>query len=215
MIEVMGVPTLTRFDLLGRMLESIDYPVKNLIIINNSGNQSLEVVKPPLVDKLWLLHMPSNLGVAGSWNMIIKSFPFAKSWLIASDDIEFPAGALERYSELVDSEAMQFFDTVPKWACFSVGEKVVEKAGLACELFHPAYFEDNDWERRVDVWGVRKEILPIAVSHNNSSTLKSGFEGRNNETYMVNQDTYIERMNMEVMNGGEWDLNLRRLNSWD
>ena len=215
MIEVMGVPTLTRFDLLGRMLESIDYPVKNLIIINNSGNQSLEVVKPPFVDKLWLLHMPSNLGVAGSWNMIIKSFPFAKSWLIASDDIEFPAGALERYSELVDSEAMQFFDTLPKWACFSVGEKVVEKAGLACELFHPAYFEDRDWERRIDDAGVRTEILPIFVGHDNSSTLKSGFEERNNDTFGVNQGTFLQRQNEQVASGGEWDLNLRRLNSWD
>lgn len=215
MIEVLGVPTLIRFDLLQRMVDSIDYPVKNLIIVNNSGDQSLKISAPDCVDKVWIISLPANLGVASSWNLIIKAYPFAKSWLIASDDVVFQAGSLKEYAKLCDPTALQFFDGFPKWACFSVGEKVVEKAGLACELFHPAYFEDTDWERRVIEAGVRSEILPIPIWHDNSSTLKSGFEEKNDISYHINHGLFLDRQTDHVMTGGEWDLNIRRENSWD
>ena len=110
---------------------------------------------------------------------------------------------------------MQFFDVSPKWACFSVGETVVEKAGLACELFHPAYFEDNDWERRIDAARVAKHVLPIQVHHDNSSTLKSGFEDKNAATFRANQKVYEQRLMGNDLSDGGWSLNIRRTNSWD
>jgi len=33
------------------------------------------------------LHMPSNLGVADSWNLGIKSFPHDDRWFFASNDM--------------------------------------------------------------------------------------------------------------------------------
>jgi GT2 family glycosyltransferase len=35
-----------------------------------------------------------------------------------------------------------------EWACAWIGSEVVKDVGLFCEAFHPAYFEDNDYERR-------------------------------------------------------------------
>jgi GT2 family glycosyltransferase len=214
MIPNLIVPTLTRYDLLQRMLSSIDYPVGHVLIIDN-GNMIDQLKLPAEIKELTVLTMPANQGVAGSWNLGIKCFPKDSQWLIVSDDVVFPAGALERYADLVDSSKMQFFDVSPKWACFSVGETVVHKAGLACELFHPAYFEDNDWERRIDQAGVVKEILPIQVQHDNSSTLKSGFESKNAETFIANKVVHDERADAGVMSGGEWSLDIRRRNSWD
>lgn len=214
MIPNLIVPTLTRYDLLQRMLSSIDYPVGHVLIIDN-GNMIDQLKLPAEILELTVLTMPANLGVAGSWNLGIKSFPFDSQWLIVSDDVVFPAGALERYAGLVDSKAIQFFDVSPKWACFSVGEAVVEKAGLACELFHPAYFEDNDWERRIDQAGVLKEVLPIQVHHDNSSTLKSGFEDKNAATFRANQTVYVQREATNDMTDGGWSLSIRRANSWD
>lgn len=214
MIPNLIVPTLTRYDLLQRMLSSIDYPIGHVLIIDN-GNMIDQLKLPAEIKELTVLTMPANLGVAGSWNLGIKSFPFDPQWLIVSDDVVFPAGALEEYSKLADSTAIQFFDVSPKWACFSVGQTVVEKAGLACELFHPAYFEDNDWERRIDKAGVSKEVLPIRVQHDNSSTLKSGFEDKNTATFKANQAVYLEREATDTMSSGEWSLEIRRRNSWD
>jgi GT2 family glycosyltransferase len=214
MIKNLIVPTLTCYDLLQRMLSSIDYPVGHVLIIDN-GNMIDQLKLPAEIKELTVLTMPANLGVAGSWNLGIKSFPFDSSWLIVSDDVVFPAGALERYAGLVDSKAIQFFDVSPKWACFSVGETVIEKAGLACELFHPAYFEDNDWERRIDQAGVLKEVLPIQVQHDNSSTLKSGFEDKNVATFKANQTVFAQREATNDLSDGGWSLNIRRANSWD
>jgi len=214
MIPNLIVPTLTRYDLLQRMLSSIDYPVGHVLIIDN-GNMIDQLKLPAEIKELTVLTMPANMGVAGSWNLGIKCFPFDTQWLIVSDDVVFPAGALERYAGLVDSNAMPFFDVSPKWACFSVGQAVVEKAGLACELFHPAYFEDNDWERRIDQAGVLKEVLPIQVQHDNSSTLKSGFDGVNAKTFSANQVVFNERADAGVMDDGGWSLNIRRANTWD
>lgn len=214
MIPNLIVPTLTRYDLLQRMLSSIDYPVGHVLIIDN-GNMIDQLKLPAEIKELTVLTMPANMGVAGSWNLGIKCFPFDSQWLIVSDDVVFPAGALMRYAGLVDSTAIQFFDVQPKWACFSVGQTVVEKAGLACELFHPAYFEDNDWERRIDQAGVLKEILPIQVQHDNSSTLKSGFEDKNSATFRANLEVFEQRVADNVQSGGEWSLDIRRRNSWD
>lgn len=214
MIPNLIVPTLTRYDLLQRMLTSIDYPIGHVLIIDN-GNMIDQLKLPAEIKELTVLTMPANLGVAGSWNLGIKSFPFDSQWLIVSDDVVFLPGALEEYASRVDSSAIQFFDVNPKWACFSVGQTVVEKAGLACELFHPAYFEDNDWQRRIDSSGVLQEVLPIRVQHDNSSTLKSGFEDKNATTFNANQAVYLEREAAGVMSGGEWSLDIRRRNSWD
>jgi GT2 family glycosyltransferase len=208
------VPTLTRYDLLQRMLSSIDYEIGHVLIIDN-GNMIDQLKLPAEIKELTVLTMPANMGVAGSWNLGIKSFPFDPNWLIVSDDVVFSPGALEQYAGLADSTAMQFFDVSPKWACFSVGQTVVEKAGLACELFHPAYFEDNDWQRRIDKAGVKQEVLPIKVQHDNSSTLKSGFEDKNAATFKANQAVFEERSANDVMSGGEWSLDIRRRNSWD
>ena len=214
MIPNLIVPTLTRYDLLQRMLSSIDYPVGHVLIIDN-GNMIDQLKLPAEIKELTVLTMPANLGVAGSWNLGIKCFPKDTQWLIVSDDVVFPAGALEQYAALANPTAMQFFDVSPKWACFSVGESVVQKAGLACELFHPAYFEDNDWERRIDQAGVNKEVLPIKVQHDNSSTLKSGFEDKNAATFKANQAVYLEREATGDMSSGDWSLDIRRRNSWD
>lgn len=214
MLANLIVPTLTRYDLLQRMLLSIDYPIGHVLIIDN-GNMIDQLKLPEEIKELTVLTMPANQGVAGSWNLGIKCFPKDSSWLMVSDDVVFPAGALERFASLVNPSAMQFFDVSPKWACFSVGETVVQKAGLACELFHPAYFEDNDWERRIDLAGVQKEILPIQVHHDNSSTLKSGYEDLNAQTFSANQAVYLDREADEIMSGGEWSLDIRRKNSWD
>ena len=214
MIPNLIVPTLTRYDLLQRMLSSIDYPVGHVLIIDN-GNMIDQLKLPAEIKELTVLTMPANLGVAGSWNLGIKSFPFDSQWLIVSDDVVFPAGALEQYAGLVNSDAIQFFDVSPKWACFSVGQTVVQKAGLACELFHPAYFEDNDYERRIDQAGVLKEIIPVQVHHDNSSTLKSGFEDKNAATFKANQSVYDVRAEFGVMDDGGWSLDIRRSNSWD
>lgn len=214
MIPVLGVPTLSRHDLCDRMLASIDYPVQDLIVIDNAPNEWTPT-KPELVERIHHVRLPSNLGVAGSWNLIIKSSPFASAWLIVNDDIVFEPGALANVAYNLRSDALQFLDVKPRWAGFLIGEDVVKRVGLFCELFVPAYFEDNDFERRADACDIERIQLPARADHDNSSTLKSGYDIQNHKSFKVNHETHEARTAGNVMTGGEWDLNLRRELSWD
>jgi len=45
-IPVLGFATIKRFDLADRLLASIDYPIENLVIVDNSGLASWNPEKP-------------------------------------------------------------------------------------------------------------------------------------------------------------------------
>jgi GT2 family glycosyltransferase len=152
MLPNLTVPVLNRYDLLERMVSSIDYPVKHLLIIDNGASTVMEDISidvPDCVEHTTYLPMPANLGVAGSWNLGIKSFPYADRWFIASNDVQFEPGALERLSEARRDEITLSGD-FPFWQAFCVGYEAVRRLGLFDEAFFPAYFEDNDYRRRAD-----------------------------------------------------------------
>jgi GT2 family glycosyltransferase len=214
-IPVLGFCTLKRFDLAERLLASIDYPVEHLVIIDNSGTQTWQPSKPDLVKNLWLIQVPYGLGLVGAWNLIVKTTPYAPYWLLVNDDAWFAGGSLEKIATEVDTQALNFVDIVPAWSCVVFGQGMIDKVGLYDERFYPLYFDDNDLERRVDHAGVPKKTIEAKVHHDNSSTLKSGFEQVNNRSYTNNSFLYGEKMAQGDYSQGYWSLQTRRANRWD
>jgi GT2 family glycosyltransferase len=209
----MIVPILVGPDILRRMLATIDYPVKKLIIIDN-GDALRQSSGWPVehVQSTKVIKMPANLGVAGSWNLGVKAAPFAPWWLIVNFDVEWPAGSLEAFAAQASGADVLLAESPQPWSAFALGEDVVQRVGLFDEGFHPAYFEDNDYELRCAVEGVKVRRSLIPIIHHNSSTL--GFFGE------INNRTYAS--NAEWMNGkraapgpGGWSLARRRANTWD
>jgi GT2 family glycosyltransferase len=215
MIPVLGFATLNRFDLAERLLRSIDYPVEDLVIIDNSGLQEWEPVKPKLVDKMWVIRVPFGLGLVGAWNLVVKSTPYASYWVLVNDDAWFAPGSLETIAKEVNTNALNFVDIVPAWSCVVFGEGMVEKVGLYDERFYPLYFDDNDLERRVDQAGVPKNYIQAKVFHENSSTLNSGYQAQNQKSYVANHTLYEIKGREDDFSQGEWSLKVRRANRWD
>lgn len=215
MIPVLGFLTYSRFDLADRLLESIDYPIEHLVIVDNSGKRIWQPVKPDLVKNLWFIQLPNGLGYSGGLNLIIKSTPFAPYWLLVNDDSYFAPGALKKIHEKVDTEAINFLSIMPKWSGFALGEGAVLKAGLFDERFHPIYFEDNDLERRLQASGVKANFIHAVLMHDNSSTLNSGFHSQNDITFKRNSELYNKKVAENDLSQGEWDLGIRRANAWD
>ena len=212
MIPCMIVPILKGPDILRRMLDTIDYPVKKLIIIDN-GDALRESAGWPVehVQSTKVIKMPANLGVAGSWNLGIKADPFAHWWLITNFDVEWPAGSLRMFAEQA-GEGVLLVDSPQPYCAFALSEDAVQRVGLFDEGFHPAYFEDNDYELRCVVAGVKVKRSTIPVVHHNSSTV--GYFGEiNNRTYASNAE-YMDRKRSNSGPGG-WSLERRRANSWD
>ncbi len=215
MIPVLGFCTLKRFDLADRLLSSIDYPVEHLVVVDNSGTQTWNPTKPESVNNLWVIRVPYGLGLVGAWNLIVKSTPYAPYWVLVNDDAWFEAGALQIIAENVDTEALNFLDIVPQWSAVVFGEGMVAKTGLYDERFYPLYFDDNDLERRVKHHNVPIKTIAAKVHHENSSTLKSGFEVANSRSFANNQRLFDSKAAEGDYTQGEWNLTARRDNRWD
>ena len=198
-----------------RLLDSIDYPVENLVIVDNSGKKQFEPKVNDFVKNTWLLQVPHGLGANGAWNLIIKSTPFAPYWLIPNDDSWFEAGALETIASRVDTKAFNFVDIVPKWSCVIPTETSVNLAGLWDEAFHPIYFDDDEYEWRMKKLGVKFNRIEAVVHHNNSSTLREGYGERNRVTFAANQSLFTNKKASENIREIGWSLAVRRKNRWD
>lgn len=215
MIPVLGFATLSRFDFAQRLLDSIDYPVEKLVIVDNSGKKSWIPETNEFVKESWVIRLPHGLGANGAWNLIIKSTPFAPYWVIPNDDCYFEPGALEMIANEVDPQAFNFVDVYPHWSCVVPGEGAILKAGLWDEAFHPIYYDDDDYEWRMKELGVKFNRIEATVHHNNSSTLQSGFSERNRHTFKQNGILFETKKKENTLKELGWSLAIRRKNRWD
>jgi len=190
MIPMLVVPTLTRRDLLLRMLKSIDYPVQHLVVIDNSGKGGIDVEGP--WERMTVLPMPTNLGVAASWNLAIR-LGHKHPWvMICSDDMWWPEGAMQRLAEMASEDSVVVSSTWPHWMSFTFGMGIVKRFGLFDEGYYPAYFEDVEYERRMKNEGVHLVMGP-ATDHDNASTLntpEANFGMKNAHSWDANKTLY-------------------------
>lgn len=190
MIPMLVVPTLTRHDLLVRMLGSVDDEVGNLIVIDNSG-RGIDLPDGPW-QQVDLLTMPANLGVAASWNLAVKMAHRLPWVMVCSDDVVWPEGTLGRFAEVSSEDRLVLSETWPHWCAFTIGMGVVSKVGLFDEGYYPAYFEDKDYERRCKDREVKIDRGP-AVKHDNSSTLNTpdrNFNAVNKQSFHKNRELF-------------------------
>jgi GT2 family glycosyltransferase len=219
MLENLIVPVLNRYDLLDRMVSSIDYPVKHLLIIDNGASSVMKDVGidvPACVEHTTYLPMPANLGVSGSWNLGIKSFPYADRWFFASNDVQFHPGALEALSEARRDE-ITVSEMIPLWQAFCLGYEAVKRVGLFDEGFFPAFCEDNDMTRRAEHAGVTIRRVDVPMVHDNSSTINSDRRllERNGTTFASNAAFFHDKVARDDYGPGSWDVERRRLNGWE
>ena len=217
MIPNLTIPVLNRYDLLMRCLNSIDFPVAHLLIVNN-GKESPEFIRRPgAVRKMTWLNMPSNFGVAASWNLGIKSFRHDPVWFFASNDMVFGSGALEHLFESAKPDALTLTEMFPHFHAFAVGEEVVKQIGLFDENIYPAFEEDIEFLGRFHKTGLPLVKVPIETYHDNSSTINSDLNFRN-----ANIVTHPEnRRYREMKEAGllplaepKWSLRRWRTHDW-
>lgn len=216
---ILIVPVLNRYDLLNRMIESIDKKIYKLLVIDNgaetSGTNQQIVCNNPLVEDLHVLPMPNNMGVAASWNLGIKLLPFEPVWFFSSADTVYEPGALEELSKAKPNEISLAAD-FPYWQTFAIGQEVVSKIGLFDESIYPIYFEDTEYIWRAENAGISVTRLSVKTKHDNSSTIKSNqsYNSQNDRTYASNRQYFAAKQARKDFSAGHWDLNRVRSNFW-
>jgi hypothetical protein len=218
MIPLLSIPILNRYDLLDENLSLIDYPIKEILIINN-GKESYIPKRKDL--NIRVLDLPSNLGVAGSWNLTIKLYPHENFWVFSSADTFWLPGSIEKLYSL--SGESRLVTSNKSFSCFSIGENVVRKVGLFDERFYPYLFEDSDYFERVQIekntskeLDVLHKYFDVAVPYGEQQTVRSdqSLIEKNKETYKKNKEYFeIKQLqNHSIM--GQWDIDVRRNQEW-
>ena len=172
------VPTLSRFDLLKRLLRSEEDQTRradNIIIIDNS-NGKLGKLRGQIVSA-------NNLGVAGSWNLGLNMLKNEKDHLliIGNDDNKLTPIAIEEFVRLAEENPTHgFFGTHGAlFSLFAVRPDIAIKTiGYFDDGFYPAYYEDNDYHYRMKLAGLdfiytNKELFELGVDGAGSQTLNS------------------------------------------
>ena len=195
-IPVLGIPIVNGYKWIERLINSIDFPIKHVIIIDNSGGKDKTFVKnldllvengSSFVESMKVCHLPSNIGVAGAWNLIIKSYLMESSWIIANHDIAFAPGLLEEIFETAkDSEIGMIHPSggdfnLGSYDLFMIKDWVVQKIGLFDENYYPAYGEDADYIMRLRNDPVKSKIGLSKIHLHGDDTAKPGTENYKKE----------------------------------
>ena len=171
MIPVIGTAVVKDVKWVRRLYESVDFPVDNFFIINNNGRgqitEGLEQIRSspnPMVGNLHITHMPTNIGVAASWNLVVKCFMKSRFWVIVNDDVAFLPGLLEEMHEVAQNPEIGIVNAfrgdfdLGAWDLFLIKDWVVRSHGLFDENLYPAYCEDADYIMRLIVKPVKRHI---------------------------------------------------------
>jgi hypothetical protein len=224
-LPLLGVPILNRFDLLERLVESIDFPVHTLAIVDNSGSglaslgeslQHLATRPHPWIGSIRIAQPFSNLGVAASWNQILRSFPEASFALLTNNDVVFTPGLLEQAVSRLNPAKPQFMPLLPGAAAFSaflITAATWDRIGLFSEQFYPAYFEDLDYRDRIRddpaVEWLDVTSFQMAMQTDNpsgSATISSDplLAKANSRSFQVNRLWYLSRRRLRCAPSGQW-----------
>lgn len=218
-IPALIVPTLNQPDRLDAMLSSIDYPVDQVIIIDNGDQHFGDWIE----DTFSVVHLPHNLGVAASWNLGIKLTPFAGWRLIVNDDITFGPGDLERVATTIDP-ARAALHFLLGMAAFALTDATIDAIGMFDESIVNAYNEDLDYGRRADLAGLPRIELGFTGTHAGSATIMAdpvlrswnGLSHGENDRYYAEKwggrkqggETYSLPFNQGTL--ADWRLDFRR-----
>lgn len=172
MIPVIGAPVVTNPYWITRLLMSVDYPVENFVIINNNGRGEIDAeldnlvkISHPFIKNIKVCHLPANLGVAGSWNLIIKCYMNSHYWIISNDDVAFKPGLLKEIAESMEADPSLGMIHPNKgdydlgaWDLFVIRDIIVQQFGLFDENTYPAYCEDADYIMRLRYRPINKIV---------------------------------------------------------
>jgi hypothetical protein len=204
---LLGVPTLNRYDLLECLIASAEAGTikpKGYVIIDNGGslqrnpnwNNNVEIIRPG-----------RNLGVAASWNLLLR-MAGNEPVVISNDDITLGPTSFAEILEALERGALLV--NAGEFAIFAQTPECTRRVGYFDETFYPAYFEDSDYEWRCHLAGVIRTELTPTVEHVGYATSKAlndqltqhfAWQRANHEYYLrkwggtVGQEQYMQPFN--------------------
>jgi hypothetical protein len=203
-IPVFIAPVLTRYDLLARMLKSVDEPVgRGLIIDNGRQPDQTRWFEESLIGPEWEVTRPAftSMGLPGSINYGIRQTYDAPWWLWASDDLVFGPSDLHTIAGMMNDAGDQPVIVTYRFAFMALNRAVVDRIGLLDEWsFWPIYFDDTDYARRAalanipvlhDKWHITEGADGFA--HSTTVQTNEVLSHANNRSWAHNRAAYAAK----------------------
>lgn len=208
---MLAIPSLNRLDRLTDMLASVaaSSRLPDRVLIVNNGHQVTDSLRDQWSRSFDLdIFTPQhNLGVAGSVNFAWRNTPDGWFWLHANDDVVLDPRCIELMAATADAPPDRFI--IPEhgegsaFTVFLIRSSLRDKIGYFDEQFFPAYAEDNDLGRRMNLLRLERHVIKgAAYFHHVSSTLKAYTpeqERKHHDQFRANVERYIAKW------GGEMD----------
>ena len=169
---VLAIPTLNRYDLCGELIEHVERTSTkkpdSYLIIDNGG-----AFEPPdLGDRLVVYRPGRNIGVSASWNYALRNAHPSKHVVIANDDYMLEATELALLFDCVEAHrGTPVHARAEGYRLFAQSPETAMEVGYYDERFWPAYHEDQDYEYRLKLAGVKRVDVARPSGQEGSQTL--------------------------------------------
>jgi len=159
-IPLIAILTLVKYDLLTRLINSIDYKVDTVVILFQGGYNNFDFtkIKNKFVNKFIFIKSSFNIGVSRGWNYILENY-LETYCIISGDDNYFLPGTLEKVYEFINADKLNdimftfHLEESAQFSTFILTKKALETVGYFDENIYPAYYEDNDYRYRIMLSG--------------------------------------------------------------
>jgi len=221
-IPVIGTAIVNTPFWIQRLIDSVDYPTDNLVIVNNNGRDEITAElndiasQPhPFIKKINIIHLPANLGCPGAWNLIIKCFVNSPNWILMNHDVSFSPGFLEEMVKLSEDEEIGMVHGGAgdfgngSWDVVLIKDWVIQSHGLFDENLYPAYGEDVDYIMRLKHHPIKRITSVGKVYYHGMGTnyYETGEQTKKGEPGLTEKLNEINLINFEYLTekwGPQW-----------
>lgn len=192
------IPTIRRFAELRTCIESSmqgDIRPTKVLIMDNSAGQLRDHTFHDL--PVWVHTPPYNWGCAKAWNWFMQQND--DIIIICNDDITFNENTLPSIINAYHENPNRFIAPCAGaniFSCFLLPKQIYEIVGPFDEQFWPAYFEDNDYSKRVTNAGIPFHFTGAGYGHIGSATIASYSAAEKEEHYRqfeANKQRFIQK----------------------
>lgn len=168
----LAIPTYRKFDLCAQAVvaaRAATPPPARVLVVDNSGGQC------PSIPGAEIVMGATPQSVASAWNIAMRVS--RAPWVVLMNDDALPPpdvfGALLAAAVADPTAGIVSPVEGQRFMLFLLRRAAWENVGPFDEGFIPAYFEDNDYHRRLTLAGWGSPVVPMHVEHAESATVRS------------------------------------------
>jgi hypothetical protein len=187
-----------------KLINSIDYPVKFVYIIDQRNNYSKISLTNEKIKKIKQIKVPFNLGCASVWNLLISLCD--EYILLMGYDTIFYSTSLSNLmihiNGILKTQYIASFSVdsaVSSFVGFYIKKEIINVVGWFDDNIWPANYEDNDYIERLNKYNLQMIHLDdVKISHAAHSGLliDQRLAMLVNEEYFKNKHKMIEPFNL-------------------